>query len=88
MESVSSLPLTIPVLTISRCDRWQACQRLQELDIPCDCRTDGHLHVEIHHPIVLLQLRSVIQQITASRTELITWLERCWQTPNASDVNP
>lgn len=88
MKSASSLPFTIPVLTISRCDRWQACQRLQELGIPCDCRADGHLHVEINHPIVLLQVRSVIQHITASRAELIDWLNRCWQTPNASDINP
>lgn len=88
MEAVSSLPLTIPVLTISRCDRWQACQRLQELEIPCDCRADGHLHVEINRPIVLLQLRSVIQQLTASRSELIDWLERCWRIPNVPDINP
>jgi hypothetical protein len=87
MKAVSSLSVTVPVLTISRCDRWQAYQRLQELEIPCDCRADGHLHVEVSHPIALLQLRSVIQQITTSRAELINWLERCWQSPNASDIN-
>ncbi|MGI0488704.1 Asr1405/Asl0597 family protein [Pantanalinema rosaneae CENA516] len=88
MKSVSSLPLTTPVLTISRCDRWQACQRLQALDILCDCRADGRLHVEIDRPIVLVQLRSVIQQLTASRSELIDWLEQCWRIPTMPDINP
>lgn len=71
--------LTVQVLTISRCDRWQAYQRLQELDIPCQCLPDGRLGVEINHPIALWQIRSVVQQLTASRTELIAWLEQCWQ---------
>lgn len=77
MNLSSSIPLTVPVETISRCDRWLACQRLQDLSIPCQCQLDGCLQVEITHPIAILQLRSVVQQITASRSELIEWLERC-----------
>ncbi|MCY7394495.1 MAG: hypothetical protein LH647_24250 [Leptolyngbyaceae cyanobacterium CAN_BIN12] len=77
MNLSSSIPLTVPVGTISRCDRWLACQRLQDLNIPCQCQLDGCLQVEITHPIAILQLRSVVQQITASRSELIEWLERC-----------
>ncbi|PZV13964.1 MAG: hypothetical protein DCF22_09645 [Leptolyngbya sp.] len=77
MNLSSSSTLTVPVGTISRCDRWLACQRLQDLSIPCQCHSDGCLQVEVTHPMAILQLRSVVQQITASRSELIGWLERC-----------
>lgn len=72
-------PFTIQVLTISRCDRWQVYQRLQELSIACRCTVTGQLEVEIHSPLTIVQLRSVIQQFTRSRGELVGWLERCWQ---------
>jgi hypothetical protein len=72
-------PLAVPITSISRCDRWLACQRLQDLDIPCQCQSDGYLRVDIVHPIAILQLRSVVQQITASRSDLVDWLEKCWE---------
>lgn len=81
MNPTGLTPLTVPVLTISRGDRWQVYQRLQELHIPCTCSRDGGLSVEIAHPIDILQLRSVIQQLTASRANLVGWLEQCWQAP-------
>lgn len=67
------------VVEISRCDRWQACQRLEELGIACHCLEDGRLYVELNTPITALQVRSVVWQITASRRELLQWLERCWR---------
>lgn len=76
--------LTVQVPTVSRCDRWQAHQRLQSLSIPCHCSADGHLTVEVNTPVAVLQLRSVVQQLTAPRTELIDWLERCWETALSS----
>jgi hypothetical protein len=77
--------LAVPVLTISRCDRWLACQRLQDLSIPCYCTEDGSLHVEVTHAAAIAQVKSVIQQLTASRTVLIDWLEQCWEQPEATD---
>jgi hypothetical protein len=65
-------------VTIARCDRWQLHQRLSELDISCTCTSEGGLQVDINYPIELVQLQSVIQQLTASRINLIVWLERCW----------
>lgn len=59
--------------------RWQAYLRLQELSIPCCCSEDGHLRVEINHVVIAVQLRSVIQQITAPRQALIDLLEKCWK---------
>ncbi len=77
----------MPVSTIDRCDRWQVSQRLQELNIECQCLPDGQLTIEIQHPVDILQLRSVIQQSTASRPDLLDWLERCWQLRDRSTPN-
>ncbi len=67
------------VIEISRCDRWQACQRLEELGIACHCREDGRLYAELNSPTTALQVRSVVWQLTAPRQKLIQWLEQCWR---------
>ncbi|MBD2095483.1 hypothetical protein H6F90_09960 [Trichocoleus sp. FACHB-591] len=67
------------VVTVSRCDRWQVYQRLQELGVQCWCAGDGTLSVEVQTVGEAVQLRSVIQHLTAARTELIDWLDLCWQ---------
>jgi hypothetical protein len=67
------------IVSISRSDRWLAYQRLQELSIPCDCAQDGHLRVAVDSAEAAIQVWSVIRQLTASRSQLIQWLERCWQ---------
>jgi hypothetical protein len=77
----------VPVSTIDRCDRWQVSQRLQELNIASYCLPDGQLSIDIQHPIDIVQLRSVIQQSTASRADLLDWLERCWQIQDRSTPN-
>ncbi|BAZ07868.1 Asr1405/Asl0597 family protein [Calothrix sp. NIES-3974] len=59
--------------------RWPIFQRLQELSIPCSCLADGTLEVQVETPLTALQVRSVVMQYTASRHQLITWLEFCWQ---------
>ncbi|WP_390883514.1 Asr1405/Asl0597 family protein [Kovacikia minuta] len=46
---------------------------------PCNCSAEGLLEVEVNTPLAALQVRSVIQQLTASRSELIDWLEDCWR---------
>jgi hypothetical protein len=66
------------LVAVSRLDRWRICHRLQELMIPCWCPPDGSLRVDIRDSINALLLRSVVQQFTASRPEMLDWLERCW----------
>lgn len=66
------------VVSVSRIDRWQIYRRLQELMIPCWCLEDGSLRVEVQNGISALLLRSVVQQFVASRQEMVSWLERCW----------
>ncbi|MGE5656727.1 MAG: Asr1405/Asl0597 family protein [Actinomycetota bacterium] len=68
------------VVNIPRHDRWLIYHRLQELMIPCWCPEDGSLRVEVNDSNAAVLLRSTIQQFTASRSELVEWLERCWQT--------
>lgn len=67
------------VVRVSRCDRWQAYQRLQDLGVHCWCAGDGTLSVEVRTVGDAIQLRSIIQQLSATRSELIDWLDLCWQ---------
>ena len=79
MNQPSLNSLVGQVVTVSRCDRWQAYQRLQELGVQCWCSADGTLSVEVKTVGDAVQLRSVIQQLTGSRNELLDWLNLCWQ---------
>ncbi|WP_414529082.1 Asr1405/Asl0597 family protein [Nodularia chucula] len=68
------------VLGVEWVDRWQVYQRLKELDIPCWCETNQPLCVEINHPLAIIQVWSVIQQLRASRQDLIWGLEQSWKS--------
>jgi len=84
MNQSSLTTLVVPVSTVSRSDRWLVSQRLQELSISSYCAADGYLHVEITHLIDIAQLRSVVQQLTATRADLLNWLEDCWSVRDSS----
>lgn len=64
---------------VNRADRWQVYLRLQDLDISCECPSDQPLRVEIQSATAAMQLWSVVKQLTASRQDLVEWLERCWR---------
>ena len=87
MQPYNSDALVSQVEKVSRCDRWAVCHRLQELMIPCWCPEDGSLWVEIEHGLHAILLRSVVCGAIASRQELITWLERCWDTVDCESIN-
>jgi hypothetical protein len=72
-------PSVTHIVSVPRIDRWRIYYRLQELMIPCWCLPDGSLHVEVQSSIGALLLRSVVQQFLASRSEMVNWLERCWE---------
>ncbi|MBE9181832.1 hypothetical protein IQ268_25010 [Oculatella sp. LEGE 06141] len=78
MDHSQSPVSTRQLISISRSDRWQICYRLQELGIACTCLDDGSFHAEVDSPVAMMQLRSVLLQLTASRQQLVEWLERCW----------
>jgi hypothetical protein len=67
------------VIAVPRGDRWRIYHRLQELMISSHCTADGTLRVEVNHATELLLVYSIYQQFTATRQELVNWLERCWQ---------
>jgi len=67
------------VVEIPLCDRWLVYYRLQELKIQCSCPADGSLRVQVNNCLTAILLRSTVLQFTASRQELINWLEQCWQ---------
>jgi hypothetical protein len=69
------------IVNVSRGDRWCLYHRLQELMIPCWCLQDGTLQVEVQDGLNALLLWSVVRQFSASRTELVEWLNQCWNTP-------
>jgi hypothetical protein len=77
-SSSSSQPIIHPV-DINNTGRWDIYHRLQELDIPCSCSTNQPLQVELDNPSAIAQLCSVVKQSTASRSELIDWLDDCWR---------
>lgn len=84
MNSSALNAFVVSIPSIHRCDRWQLCQRLQDLQIPAQCTSDGQLKVEIQYPVDIIQLQSVTQQLLASRSQLILGLEQCWQLPSLS----
>ena len=68
------------ITKIQRSERWSVHRRLQELNIPSWCPSDGALWIEIDSCLHAILLRSIIQQFVNTRSESIDWLERCWST--------
>ena len=76
---MDSLNTDSQVVTIDWTERWQVYQRLQELQIPCQCLPNQPLQVNLSSPSAAIQLWSVVRHFTASRQELADWLKHCWQ---------
>ncbi|MDJ0715284.1 MAG: hypothetical protein QNJ54_13845 [Prochloraceae cyanobacterium] len=75
------------VVKVNWADRWQVYQRLQELEIPCQCVTGEPLCVELDNTKEAIQLWSVVKQLTASRRELVVWLDDCWDMKACTEEN-
>ncbi len=58
--------------------RWQVYQRLQQLEISSECLTNQPLRVQLLCPNQAIQLWCVVKQLTASRHDLVNWLNGCW----------
>ncbi|MGV2826882.1 Asr1405/Asl0597 family protein [Myxosarcina sp. GI1(2024)] len=63
-------------------DRWQIFHRLQALEITCGCATNQPLWARLDNVKTAIQIWSVVKQHSASRLELVDWLNRCWQIEN------
>ena len=81
MEPDRSQSTNYQILKINRCHCWNIYRRLQDLSIQCSLSTGKPLEVAIKDPQEIVQVWSVIRQVTASRSELLNWLENCWKKP-------
>ncbi len=82
--SSESLPANLPpaaaaVLTVHCEDRWQVYHRLQELGINAQCKSFQPLQANINTPTEVLQLWSVIRQVSTPRHVLAAVLHKSWQ---------
>lgn len=68
-------------IEIARTESWSAYRRFQDLSIQSHISTGTPLQVEISNPQTAVQVWSVIKQVTGSRSELIDWLDHCWEIP-------
>ncbi len=83
-ESSQSIPNSI--LEVKWSCRWEVFRRLQTLDIKCQCSTNEPLLVYLHSPTTVIQIWSVLRQCGASKSDLVDWLNNCWQVK--SDAIP
>lgn len=63
-------------------DRWQVYFRLQELDIPCQCKSYQPLLVDIQSAQALIQVWSVVKRISTPRSDLSAGLNQCLRLPS------
>ena len=77
----SIVPKPDKVLSVKWSSRWEIFRRLKALQINCQCRTNEPLLIDLHSPTTLVQIWSVIRQSSATRTQLIDWLDNCWSMP-------
>lgn len=66
------------VIEIDRTARWDVYLRLQELAVPCECKWNGRLRVQVASVDAAVQLWCVVQMATASKQAQVDHLERCW----------
>lgn len=64
--------------TIDSVTRWNVYYRLRELEVSCQIKYNKPLSVQINTITEVLQFRSVLRHMTASRRECLDWLEKCW----------
>ena len=67
------------ILSVKWAYRWSVFRRLQELNIDCKCSTNEPLLVDLDSLTTLMQVRSVLSQFSASRQDLVSRLDNCWQ---------
>ncbi|MEM6444983.1 MAG: Asr1405/Asl0597 family protein [Cyanobacteria bacterium J06642_2] len=78
----------IHVIDSAYSDRWAIRRRLEELSIEVQMTACGKLAVCVNNSVAAAQLRSVIKQFQATRSELITWLESCLEHPPEGESTP
>jgi hypothetical protein len=79
MNSEHVLPVQSTLVEVECGDRWQVYHRLQDLEIPCQCRAHKALKAYITSPTDAVLLWCVVRHVSLSRPEQVQVLERCWK---------
>lgn len=77
-----ALPQESTFTTVDCGDRWQMYFRLQELGIPCQCKSYQPLQVDIQSAQALVQIWSIAKRIATPRADLAQWLNQCLRLPS------
>jgi hypothetical protein len=72
-------------VVVAGVDRWSIRDRLQLLQIPCECQMGEPLRIWINSPLAALQFWSVMQSYQQPRSVLVDWLTDCWQLKSMSN---
>ncbi|MEM0979733.1 MAG: Asr1405/Asl0597 family protein [Cyanobacteria bacterium P01_H01_bin.58] len=59
--------------------RWDVYFRLQELSVPCKCKFNRPLQVQVDSANTALQLWSLVRAFTSTKQQCTEHLEHCWQ---------
>lgn len=70
--------LTVEI-ELDRIARWDIYFHLRELSIPCECKSNRPLRVQVDTASAAIHLWSLVRVFTASKQECTQHLERCWQ---------
>jgi hypothetical protein len=65
--------------TVEGVERWAIRDRLNRLEIACDCQMGEPLQVQMTTPLAVLQFWSVMQCYRQPRSVLVDRLEHCWR---------
>lgn len=72
----------IAMMAIECDDRWQVYFRLQDLNIPCQCKSHQPLLVNIQSAQALVQVCGVVKRFSTPRSDLCDWLNHCFSLPS------
>ncbi|MEL7352710.1 MAG: Asr1405/Asl0597 family protein [Cyanobacteria bacterium P01_A01_bin.116] len=64
-------------------ERWQVYHRLQELDIPCQCKSFKPLQATVQTPTAAVQVWSIVRRVSQPRQSLANSLNQSWRLPCA-----
>ena len=69
------------MIPVASDDRWQVYFRLKALGLTCCCQGHQALGVQVHSPLDVVQIWSVVQAVDAPRGDRVARLERSWRLP-------
>jgi len=72
-------PDGITECTTATVHKWEIYERLQMLEIPCQCDAHRPLTVYVSNAYQGLQYWSIVRRLSSSRSELLKYIESCWQ---------